>query len=132
MSQNRKPDIVTTPHAPAALGPYSQGIDAGGFIFTSGQIPLDPATGQLITQDIKKATAQSLDNIAAILEQAGVSLSHVVKTTVLLKDLNDFAAVNEVYATYFTQNQPARACFEVARLPMDAMIEIEAIAWKGH
>ncbi|WDU83933.1 RidA family protein [Caloramator sp. Dgby_cultured_2] len=120
--------VLSTTNAPAAIGPYSQGIKAGDFIFTSGQLPIDPKTGDLINNDIKAAAKQCLENIKAILESAGSSLEDVVKTTVFLKDLNDFASVNEVYAEYFKEKMPARSAFQVARLPKDALIEIEAIA----
>lgn len=119
---------VQTNLAPSAIGPYSQGMDIGNMVFTSGQLPLKD--GQLVTGSIGEATRQSLENVKAILEAGGTDLSKVVKTTVFLKDLNDFAAMNEVYATYFTGECPARSCFQVAKLPMDAMIEIEAIAVK--
>ena len=119
-----------TDKAPAAVGPYSQATEVNGFIFTSGQIPLIPETGELVSDDIKKATARSLDNIKAILEEAGSSMDKVLKVNIFLDDVNDFAAVNEVYATYFTENKPARSCVEVANLPKKALIEIEAIAVK--
>lgn len=120
--------VLSTTNAPAAIGPYSQGIKAGNFIFTSGQLPIDPKTGDLINNDIKAAAKQCLENIKAILESGGSSLDDVVKTTVFLKDLNDFSSVNEVYAEYFKEKMPARSAFQVARLPKDALIEIEAIA----
>ena len=119
-----------TDKAPAAVGPYSQATEVNGFIFTSGQLPLVPETGELISDDIKKATARSLDNIKAILEEAGSSLDKVLKVNIFLDDVNDFAAVNEVYAEYFTEHKPARSCVEVANLPKKALIEIEAIAVK--
>ncbi|MCM0648206.1 RidA family protein [Clostridium swellfunianum] len=119
--------VVSTNNAPGAIGPYSQAIKAGHFVYTSGQLPVNPATGELVT-DIKEATAQSLENVKAILEEAGSSLDKVVKTLVFIKDMNDFAAMNEVYAKYFTANPPARSCVEVARLPKDAKVEIEVIA----
>ena len=119
-----------TDKAPAAVGPYSQATEVNGFIFTSGQIPLVPETGELVSDDIKKATAKSLDNIKAILEEAGSSLDKVLKVNIFLDDINDFAAVNEVYAEYFTEHKPARSCVEVANLPKKALIEIEAIAVK--
>lgn len=119
-----------TDKAPAAVGPYSQATEVNGFIFTSGQIPLIPETGELVSDDIKKATARSLDNIKAILEEAGSGMDKVVKVNIFLDDVNDFAAVNEVYAKYFTENKPARSCVEVANLPKKALIEIEAIAVK--
>lgn len=122
-------EIIHTTNAPAAIGPYSQGIDLGNLVFTSGQLPLNPETGVLETA-IEEATRQSLKNVAAILEQAGTSLEKVIKCTVFLKDLNDFAAMNAVYAEFFTTDCPARSCFQVAKLPMDALLEIEAIAVK--
>ena len=122
-------EVINTNNAPEAIGPYSQGVIVGDFVYTSGQIPLNPVTGELVT-DIKLATKQSMDNIKAILEEAGTSLNNVVKTSIFLKDLNDFEAVNEVYGTYFIENKPARSCVQVAKLPKDAVIEIEAIAVK--
>lgn len=122
-----KREIVKTNNAPQAIGPYSQGMKIGDFVFTSGQIPVNPATGELV-MDIQKATRQSLENVKAVLEAAGTSLNKVVKVGVFVKDMNDFAAVNEIYAEYFTENPPARSCVEVARLPKDSVIEIEAIA----
>lgn len=119
--------VIKTDNAPEAIGPYSQGIIVGDFVYTSGQIPINPKTGIMET-DIKLATKQSMENIKAILEEVGTSLENVIKTTIFLKDLNDFNMVNEVYATYFNENNPARSCVEVARLPKDAVIEIEAIA----
>ena len=119
-----------TDKAPAAVGPYSQATEVNGFIFTSGQIPLIPETGELVSDDIKKATARSLDNIKAILEEAGSSMDKVVKVNIFLADVNDFAAVNEVYAEYFTEHKPARSCVEVANLPKNGLLEIEAIAVK--
>ena len=119
-----------TDKAPAAVGPYSQAPEVNGFIFTSGQLPLVPETGELISDDIKKATARSLDNIKAILEEAGSSMDKVVKVNIFLDDVNDFAAVNEVYAEYFTEHKPARSCVEVANLPKNGLLEIEAIAVK--
>ena len=118
---------LSTDKAPAAIGPYSQGHKVGEFVFTSGQIPLNPKTGVLATE-IKEATKQSLDNVKAILEAGGTSMDNVIKTVVFVKNMDDFAAVNEVYATYFNENPPARSCVAVAKLPMDAVIEIEAIA----
>ena len=124
-----KREVIHTNNAPGAIGPYSQGIIVGDFVYTSGQIPINPATGVMET-DIKLATKQSMENVKAILEAAGTSLENVVKTSIFLKDLNDFAAVNEVYGPYFTENPPARSCVQVAKLPKDAVIEIEAIATK--
>ena len=120
-------EIISTPNAPAAIGPYFQGIKIGDMVFTSGQMPVNPATGELVTE-IKAATKQSLENVKAILEEAGTSLDKVVKVVVFIKDMNDFAKVNEVYGQYFTENPPARSCVEVARLPKDCLVEIEAIA----
>lgn len=122
---NKQP--VNTPNAPAAIGPYSQGVKAGNLIFTSGQLPLNPQSGELVA-DIEGATKQSLDNIQAILESAGTTMDKIIKTVVFLKDMNDFAAMNAVYATYFPSNPPARSAVQVARLPKDAILEIEAIA----
>lgn len=118
---------IVTPNAPAAIGPYSQGVKVGNLIFTSGQLPLNPQTGELVA-DIEGATRQSLDNLKAILESAGTSMDNIVKTVVFLRDMNDFVAMNAVYATYFSNNPPARSTVQVARLPKDAILEIEAIA----
>ncbi|KRQ86009.1 Enamine/imine deaminase [Caloramator mitchellensis] len=120
--------VISTNNAPAAIGPYSQGILVGDMIFTSGQLPINPESGELIVDDIKNAAVQCLENIKAIIEAAGSTMHNIVKTTVFLKDLNDFAKVNEVYAEYFVDNMPARSAVQVARLPKDAPIEIEAIA----
>lgn len=120
--------IISTKEAPSAIGPYSQGIIVGKLLFTSGQIPLDPSTGELINDDIVKATERVMLNIKAILEEGGTNLDNVVKTTVLLKDMNDFEKVNEVYGKFFTSQQPARSCFQVAKLPKDSLVEIEVIA----
>lgn len=119
--------ILNTQNAPAAIGPYSQGVKVGNLIFTSGQLPLNPQNGELIA-DIEGATKQSLDNVKAIIESSGSSMENVVKTVVFLRDMNDFAAMNAIYATYFPTNPPARSAVQVARLPKDAIIEIEAIA----
>ncbi len=126
-----KKEVINTNNAPGAIGPYSQGIIVGDFVYTSGQIPINPATGVMET-DIKVATKQSMENVKAILEAAGTSLENVVKTSIFLKDLNDFAVVNEIYGTYFSENPPARSCVQVAKLPKDAVIEIEAIATKQY
>ena len=122
--------IIKTGAAPEVIGPYSQAIEAGGFIFCSAQIPMDPQTGELITSDIAAATEQVIANLSAVLSAAGAGLEDVVKATVFLKDMNDFAAMNEIYARHFNKLPPARACIEAARLPKDALIEIEAIAVK--
>ena len=119
---------VTTPSAPKAIGPYSQGIRAGSLLFVSGQVPIDPATGQIIGGDIAAQTHRVFQNIGEILKAGGASFDHVVRTTVFLADMNDFAAMNDVYATYFTSPAPARATVEVSRLPKDARIEIDVIA----
>lgn len=122
--------IISTDKAPAAIGPYSQAIAVGDMIFTSGVIPIIPETGELETGDIKAQAKQAIGNLINLLEAAGSNADSVVKTTVFIKDMNDFAAINEVYATFFTDNYPARSCVEVARLPKDVLIEIEAIALK--
>jgi 2-iminobutanoate/2-iminopropanoate deaminase len=121
-------EIISTPKAPQAIGPYSQAIKANGFVFTSGQIALDPTTGQLIAGDIAAQTERVLQNIGGILLRSGTSFDHVVKTTVFLKNMADFAAMNEVYARHFDQNPPARSTVEVARLPKDVLVEIDVIA----
>lgn len=121
---------ISTSKAPAAIGPYSQGIKAGNTIYVSGQLPIDVSTGNFKSDDIKGQTKQSIENIKAILEEAGCSLNDVVKTTVYLKDINEFSDMNSVYAEYFNEPFPARACFEVAAIPKGAKVEIEAIAVK--
>lgn len=122
--------VISTNAAPAAIGPYSQAIDLGSIVITSGQLPLDPATGAF-PEGIKEQTRQSLTNVKSILEAAGLSMDSVVKTTVFLSDMNNFGAMNEVYATFFTEGSyPARSAVEVARLPKDALVEIEVIAVK--
>lgn len=120
--------IITTEKAPAAVGPYSQGIKAGSFIYTSGQLPIDPTTGELVQNDIKSATRVALNNLKIVLEEGGASLETVVKITVFVKDMDDFGEINEVYSEYFTNHKPARSLVEVARLPKDGVIEIEAVA----
>ena len=120
-------EIINTIKAPAAIGPYSHGNKIGDLIFTSGQLPINPETKELITE-IKAATRQSLENVKEILEKVGSSMDKVVKATVFVKDLGQFGEVNEVYSEYFGQNSPARSCVQVAKLPMDAVIEIEVIA----
>ena len=120
--------VITSPQAPKAIGPYSQAIGVGNFIFCSGQIGLDPATGRLVDGGIAAETRQVLTNLAAVLQAAGSSLAQVVKTTVYLKNLDDFITMNEVYASFFPTNPPARATIEVAHLPRWALVEIEAIA----
>lgn len=120
-------NVVATPNAPAAIGPYSQGIIVNGMFYSSGQIPLT-ATGELVEGDIAVQTHQVFANLKAVLEAAGSTLENVVKTTVFMKDMNDFAAMNEVYASHFGEHKPARSAVEVARLPKDVKIEIEVIA----
>ena len=120
--------IISTDKAPKAIGPYSQAIKAGDFLFCSGQIPLDPATMQIVGTNAAEQTRQVLANITAVLEASDRDLSHVVKTTIFLKDMGDFSAVNEVYGEYFKIDPPARSTVEVARLPKDVLFEIEAIA----
>lgn len=121
---------IQTKNAPAAVGPYSQGYEAGGFIYVSGQLPINPATSELIKDDVKVAAKQSLDNCKGIIEEAGASLTDVIKVEIFLNDMNDFGQVNEVYAAFFGDHKPARACVEVARLPLDAPVEIQMIAHK--
>ena len=122
--------ILNTVNAPAAIGPYSQGVQCGNMGFVSGQLPFVPATGALLEGSVGEMTVQSMKNIEAILLEAGCTLKDVEKTTIFLKDLNDFAEVNAAYATFFPENPPARACVQVAKLPRDARVEIEAVACK--
>lgn len=119
--------VIATDKAPAAIGPYSQAIEAGGFVFASGQIPVDPATGN-IPDGIEAQAKQALTNVKNLMEASGLSMDNIVKTSVFIKDMNDFAKVNEVYATFFESDFPARSCVEVARLPKDVLIEVEVIA----
>lgn len=119
---------ISTDRAPGAIGPYSQAIRAAGLIFCSGQIPIDPKTGDFVSDDVAEQTEQVLRNLTAVLEAAGTTLNDVVKTTVFLADMNDFAAMNEVYGRYFSENKPARATVQAARLPRDARVEIDCIA----
>ncbi len=119
---------ISTDRAPAAIGPYSQAIDAGDKIFTSGVIPVDPSTGEIKGADAPTQARQAFTNLSALLEDAGSDISKVIKTTVFIKDMNDFAKINEVYAEFFKKPYPARSCVEVARLPKDVLIEVEAIA----
>ncbi|HPJ70945.1 MAG TPA: RidA family protein [Candidatus Mcinerneyibacteriales bacterium] len=120
--------IIKTDKAPGAVGPYSQAVVSGGFVFTSGQLPMDPGTGKFVEGGIKEEARQCLENVRAILEAAGTSLDKVVKATVFLTDIKDFAAVNEVYASFFREGPPARSAFQVAALPLGARVEIEMIA----
>ena len=121
---------ITTLQAPAAIGPYSQAIEADSYIFVSGQLPIDPTTGQFVGDDISKLTRQSLTNIRNILSEAGLTMANVVKTTVMLTDMNDFPAMNEVYAEFFSEPFPARSAFAVKALPKEGKVEIECIAKK--
>ena len=120
--------LIHTDKAPKAIGPYSQAVKAGNMLFVSGQVPFNPETMEIVEGDVKAQTAQSLKNVQAILAEAGLDFSHVVKSTVFIKDMNEFAQINEVYAEFFGENKPARACVEVARLPKDVKVEIEVIA----
>lgn len=120
--------VINTDKSPAAIGPYSQAIKADNLIFVSGQLPIDPNTGEIVSGTIKDQTARVIENLKAILEEAGLTLDNVVKTTVFIKDMKEFSNINEVYASYFINTKPARSCVEVARLPKDVGIEMEAIA----
>ena len=121
-------EIICTTNAPAAIGPYSQAVKAGNLLFVSGQVPLDPATGAPVEATIQAQTTQSLNNLKAILAQAGATMDNVVKTTVFLKDMEDFAEMNRIYQTFFAADCPARSAVQVGRLPKDVLVEIEAIA----
>jgi len=121
-------EIISTNNAPGAIGPYSQAIKTGGMIFCSGQIPIDTATGNFVSDDVAEQTEQVLKNLEAVLNAGGAGLGNVVKTTVFLADMNDFAAMNEVYSKFFDENKPARATVQAARLPRDAKVEIDCIA----
>ena len=121
-------EIISTETAPGAIGPYSQAIKSGGLVFCSGQIPIDPATGNFVSENVSEQTEQVLKNLDAVLAAAGTSLAGVVKTTVFLADMNDFAEMNEVYGRFFNENKPARATVQAARLPRDARVEIDCIA----
>lgn len=122
--------VISTPKAPAAIGPYSQAIQVGNLIYTSGQIPIDPATGQFVEGGIKEQTRQSLRNIQAILQEAGLTMASVVKTTVFMADMADFADMNSIYAEFFTEPYPARSAVAVKTLPKNALVEIEVVAEK--
>jgi len=124
-------EIIKTESAPAAIGPYSQAVRVGNLVFASGQIPIDPKTGEFVAGGVAEQTEQVMRNLAAVLEAAGSGLDRIIKTTVFLADMNDFAAMNEVYGRYFKENPPARATVQAARLPRDARVEIEAIALAG-
>jgi 2-iminobutanoate/2-iminopropanoate deaminase len=123
--------IIATERAPKAIGPYSQAVVAGGFVFASGQIPIDPSTGEFVEGGIVEQTEQVLRNVSNLLEAAGTSLARVVKTTVFLADMNDFAAMNETYGRFFSENSPARSTIQAARLPRGALVEIEVVALAG-
>jgi 2-iminobutanoate/2-iminopropanoate deaminase len=123
---------VQTDRAPAAIGPYSQAIVHGGLVFTAGQIPLDPASGEMVGGDVAVQAERVMQNLAAVLEAAGSSLDRVIKTTVFLRDMDDFGAMNEVYGRYFGDHRPARSAVQAARLPKDAILEIEAVASVAH
>jgi 2-iminobutanoate/2-iminopropanoate deaminase len=121
-------EVVSTQDAPGAIGPYSQAIKTNGMVFCSGQIPINPATGEFVADDVAGQTEQVIKNLDAVLKAAGTGLANVIKTTVFLADMNDFAAMNEVYSKFFSENKPARATVQAARLPRDARVEIECIA----
>ncbi len=124
--------ILVTDKAPKAIGPYSVGVIGGPFVYTAGQIGVVPETGEFVEGGVEAQTRQALTNVSSILEAAGATLANVVKTTVFLKNMSDFAAMNGVYATFFTENPPARSAVEVAALPKGALVEIEVVAWIGH
>ncbi len=121
-------EIISTDKAPAAIGPYSQAVKCGNVIYTSGAIPIDPNSGNVVAGGAAQQAEQAIKNLAEVLKGAGAGLGNVVKTTVFIKDMNDFAAINDVYKSFFTDNYPARSCVEVARLPKDVLVEIECIA----
>jgi 2-iminobutanoate/2-iminopropanoate deaminase len=121
-------EIIATNNAPSAIGPYSQAVKVGNMIFVSGQIPIDPSTGDFVSNEVKEQTVQVLKNLRAVLEAAGATLNDVVKTTVFIADMNDFGVMNEIYGEYFDTNKPARATVQAARLPRDARVEIDCIA----
>ena len=123
-------NVISTDKAPAAIGPYSQAIEVGGMIYTSGMIPIDPATGELVTGSVEEQAEQAISNLEALLAEAGSSIDKAVKTVVFIKNMDDFATINEVYAKHFKEPYPARSCVQVARLPKDVAIEIEAVAVK--
>lgn len=122
--------IISTTKAPAAIGPYSQAVEVNGMVFTSGVIPIIPETGELVQGGIEEQAEQALSNLKALIEESGAAIENTIKTVVFIKNMDDFAKVNKIYATYFTENCPARSCVEVARLPKDVLIEIEAIVVK--
>ena len=122
--------IVQTELAPSAIGPYSQAVELSGLIFVSGQIPLDPVSLEIVSSDVEEQTRRSIDNLIGILKAAGAGIDDVLKTTIYIKNMDDFPIVNKIYGEYFLNNPPARACVEVSRLPKDVLVEIEAIAYK--
>jgi 2-iminobutanoate/2-iminopropanoate deaminase len=124
-----KKTIISTPKAPGAIGPYSQAVRVGEMLYVSGQIPLDPESMEIVGEEIAEQTKQVLDNLMEILAASGADAKSVVKTTCFLSDMNNFASFNEIYATYFTEDAPARACIEVSRLPKDVLVEVEAVAF---
>ena len=124
-----KKEVLLNPEAPQAIGPYSPALKIGNLVFASGQLPVDPLTGEIVTDGIGAQTRMSLNNLKAVLKPYGIGLDKVVKVTIFLKDMNNFSKVNEIYSQYFTDKFPARSCIEVSRLPKDAQIEIEAIAY---
>jgi 2-iminobutanoate/2-iminopropanoate deaminase len=121
-------ETISTENAPGAIGPYSQAVKTGNMVFCSGQIPIDPTTGEFVSSDVAEQTRQVLKNLSAVLKASGTDLNNVVKTTVFLADMNDFTAMNEIYAEFFSENKPARATVQAARLPRDARVEIDCIA----
>lgn len=127
-----KKEIISTNKAPAAIGPYSQAVRCGDFLFVSGQIPLDPGTGELVGTEIRSQTEQVFKNLGGVLEAAGSDYDQVVKVTVFMRDLSEFAVMNEVYATFFKEDHPARAAVEVSRLPKDVLVEADAVAYIGQ
>ena len=128
VKQNKRMKVISTKKAPAAIGPYSQAIQVGNLVYTSGQIPIDPATGAFVEGGIKEQTRQSLSNVRAILEEAGLTMANVIKTTVFMADMNDFADMNAIYAEFFTEPYPARSAVAVKTLPKGALVEIEVVA----
>ena len=123
-------NVISTDKAPAAIGPYSQAIEVNGMIYTSGMIPIDPSTGELVTGSVEAQAEQAFENLCHLVEDSGSKVENIVKTTVFIKEMNDFGKINEIYKKYFKEPFPARSCVEVARLPKDVLLEVEAIAWK--
>ena len=123
-------NVISTDKAPAAIGPYSQAIEVNGMNYTSGMIPIDPSTGELVTGSVEAQAEQAFENLCHLVEDSGSKVENIVKTTVFIKEMNDFGKINEIYKKYFKEPFPARSCVEVARLPKDVLLEVEAIAWK--